>query len=278
MKGTEKKPSLEERLNSLSLPDAIPKPLTQRDVVEQNKEYIRKRASGDLVSLDTDYERLNKAVGGFEPNTILTVTGLSGGGKSTLSKRISNSMTKNLIAKDIDCICLSFNFEMLAHKTVGREVANKGKFSLKELYSSEHPLAASRMEYIFNVYHKSILDYPIIYVEEPQNHRDIGNIIYYYWKNLCKATGAYMIVEIDHAVIIKGMDGSSNEAKTKIDSLMETLNACKKKIATEGGNVFYMVLSQMNRDIKDKDRIQSPSLHYPMSSDLYSSSRQVVLN
>ena len=83
MKGTEKKLSLEERLSSLSLPDTIPKPLTQRDVVEQNKEYIRKRASGDLVSFDTDYERLNKAVGGFEPNTILTVTGLSGGGNVT---------------------------------------------------------------------------------------------------------------------------------------------------------------------------------------------------
>ena len=180
---------LKEKLNSLKedkdRPSFLPRILTQAQAIMQNKEYIRKRANGEIVFLDTCYPKLNKALM-LEPNTILTISGLSGGGKSTLSKRISNSMHENLIAKGKTSIGLSFNFEMLAQKTIGREIANRGKISLQELYSSEHPLAASKMEMIFKKYHSKLFNYPLLYVEEPQNHNVIGDTIYYYWKKLCK--------------------------------------------------------------------------------------------
>lgn len=267
----EKTTTLQERLNSLKGDKDSPVTIiTQREAVMQNKEYIRKKASGELVTFDTCYERLNKAIGGIEANTMMTISALSGGGKSTLAKRLVNSIVKNLMDKGKECMSLSFNFEMLAHKTVGREVANMSKVSLKELYSSEHPLSSSRMEYLFNKYYKQIIDYPILYVEEPAHYTEIGNAIYYYWKKLCKDTGTYMIVEVDHAVITRGKEGE--DQKAKIDGLMETLNRVKKKIANEGGNVFYIILSQMNREIKDKDRMNNPSQHYPLTSDLFASS------
>ena len=263
---------LKEKLNSLNesktKPHGLPRIMTQAQAVMQNKEYIRKRASGELVFLNTCYDRLNKALM-LEPNTILTISGLSGGGKSTLSKRISNSIHENLMKAGHSSFGLSFNFEMLAQKTIGREIANMGKISLQELYSSEHPLAASKMEMIFKKYHSQLFDYPLLYVEEPQDHKVIGNTIYYYWKELCKE-GEYLIVEIDHAVITKGLTGDNQ--KDKVDNLMETLNGVKKKIAYEGGNVFFIVLSQMNRDIKKIERIQIPNMHYPISSDLMASS------
>jgi replicative DNA helicase len=259
---------LKEKLNSLKTPAGLPRILTQAQAVMQNKEYIRKRASGELVFLETCYPRLNKAVM-FEPNTMLTISALSGAGKSTLSKRISNSIHANLIKKGINAIGLSFNFEMLAQKTIGREVANMSKMSLTELYSSEHPLAASKMEQVFKQYHSQLFDYPLIYVEEPQDYKVIGETIYFYWKELC-AKEDYFIVEIDHAVITKGRTGDTQ--KDKIDNLMEELNRIKKKIAYEGGNVFYIILSQMNRDIKSVERIQVPNMHYPQNSDLMASS------
>lgn len=70
---------LKEKLNSLKVPDGLPRILTQAQAVMQNKEYIRKRASGELVFLETCYPRLNKALM-LEPNTMLTISGLSGGG------------------------------------------------------------------------------------------------------------------------------------------------------------------------------------------------------
>lgn len=259
---------LKEKLNSLKVPTGLPRILTQAQAVMQNKEYIRKRANGEIVFLNTCYERLNSALM-LEPNTMLTLSGLSGSGKSTLSKRISNSIHANLIKSGRTGIGLSFNFEMLAQKTIGREVANMSKMTLQELYSSEHPLAASKMEQVFKQYHSQLFNYPLIYVEEPQTHKVIGDTIYYYWKELCK-NGEYLIVEIDHAVITKGLPG--NTQKDKVDDLMETLNNVKKKIAYENGSVFFIILSQMNRDIKKVERMQIPAMHYPISSDLMSSS------
>lgn len=259
---------LKEKLNSLKKPSHLPRILTQAQAVMQNKEYIRKRASGELVFLNTCYDRLNKALM-LEPNTMLTITGLSGGGKSSISKRISNSIHENLKKQNKNSIGLSFNFEMLAQKTIGREVAGRAKISLQELYSSEHPLAAAKMEMVFKKHHSKLFDYPLIYVEEPQDHKVIGDTIYYYWKELCEPED-YFIVEIDHAVITKGRTGDNQ--KDKVDNLMETLNNIKKKISYEGGCVFFIVLSQMNRNIKDKDRMQIPQLHYPNTADLFAAS------
>jgi hypothetical protein len=190
--------------------------------------------------------------------------------KSTLSKRLMNSITDNVISSNRTCVSLSFNFEMLAHKTVGREISNMSKMTLKELYSSDHPLADHVIDRLIRKHYDKINKYPIIYVEEPENHITIGNSIYYYWHKLCKKDNSVMIVEIDHAVITKGKD--SDTQKDKIDDLMETINRVKKRIASEGGEVFYLILSQMNRDIKHRDRLTDPSQHYPVSSDLLSSS------
>ena len=39
-----------------------------------------------------------------------------------------------------------------------------------------------------------------------------------------------------------------------------------------GGNIFFIVISQMNRDIKSSDRIKIPNMQRPMTSDLFQSS------
>ncbi|NRB64692.1 MAG: hypothetical protein HRU40_16970 [Saprospiraceae bacterium] len=251
----------------------VPKLLDQKTVVEQNYQYALKRSRGEIVSLATCYKGLNHIIqGGFESNTMLTISALSGGGKSTLAKRLVNSIIANLSSGNSPKkgIALSFNFEMLAHKTVGREIANRSKTLLSDLYSSYGKTDEKFLEELYEDHYKKLMNYPLYYVEEPQNDLVIGKTIYETWKKLCKPTGKYMIVEIDHASITKGRQ--NEDAKRKIDNLMETLNYTKKKIASEGGNVFYIVLSQMNRDIKHRDRIMTEELHYPISSDLFQSS------
>ena len=246
-----------KNIKAEDLPAGVSKIITQEDAINRNIDYVRKRASGEIVPLQTSYPLLNKALGGgIELNTMMTISGLSGGGKSSLSKRIVNGINNNLLKIGRKCVSLSFNFEMLAHKTIGREISHLSKMTLKELYSSGHPLAASRIEKLIDTHYKSLLQYPIIYVEEPTDHEEIGKTIYYYWKKLCKKDNTVLIVEVDHAVITKGRQGDSQ--KDKIDNLMETLNRIKKKISNEGGEVFFIILSQMNRNIKSSDRITDP--------------------
>lgn len=251
-------------------PKKVAKLLTQQDAVDRNIQYIKDRANGNIEFLKTDYYRLNNALN-IEWNTMLTISALSGGGKSTLSKRISNSILSNLLLKSSSPICISFNFEMLAHKTIGREIAHLSKIQLSDLYSSkEKKLTEKEIDYIVSTYHEHLKSVPIYYVEEPEDYDTISNTIYYYWKKLCKPKNKGMIVEVDHAAICRGKQGDGQ--KEKIDKLMENLNFVKKKIANERGKVFFIVLSQMNRSIKSTERITNSVGHYPMTSDLFAAS------
>ena len=79
--------NLNDKLKSISkLPDGIAKIITQEQAIRDNIEYVKKRASGEIKALGTCYNKLNKALGGgFESNTILTLSGLSGGGNVTIN-------------------------------------------------------------------------------------------------------------------------------------------------------------------------------------------------
>jgi len=165
---------------------------------------------------------------------------------------------------------LSLNWEMLAHKTVGREISHLSKTKLKELYSSDNPIDDMKLNNIVLEYYEKLAEYPIVYVEEPTDYNTFGEMVYYYWKKLCAKDQINLIVEIDHAVICKGLNHDTQ--KDRIDKLMEEVNGAKKKISSEGGNVMFIALTQMNRNIKSIERKSVPEEHYPSTEDLFAAS------
>jgi replicative DNA helicase len=265
-----------KELEREATPPGVCRVMSQETVVNKSFDYIRNRMEGNFTVVRTFSSRLDKAIGYIEPNTTITISARSGGGKSTLSKRLINSMivnyTEDCIAKGIkdNVIGLSFNFEMLAHKTVGRELSKLSNLSLNTLYSSEVPLDPKAYSKLLNKYKSDLINTPLVYVEEPATYTDIGKTILHYWNVLCKAENKLFIVEIDHAMITKGKDGDVQ--KDRVDNLMDIVNTCKKTISSQGGNVIFIVLSQMNRDIISKERLLNPSLQYPNTSDLFGSS------
>jgi hypothetical protein len=68
------------------------------------------------------------------------------------------------------------------------------------------------------------------------------------------------------------LNKTSQSDKDKVDALMNGLVAIKKHVAAQGGNIFFIVISQMNRDIKNPERIKNTTLHRPQTSDLFQSS------
>lgn len=115
-----------------------------------------------------------------------------------------------------------------------------------------------------------LLKYDIYYVEEPGTHVGIKKTIWHYWQKFCKDTGEkdkLFIVEIDHTLLIKA-HGDNVQDKNKIDRLMNDLVALKKRIHSNGGQCFFIVISQLNRNVESIDRIRMPNMHRPSKSDL----------
>ena len=182
--------------------DGVAEFKTQDQVVKEAIDYATKRSLGQYEYLKTDYAKLNRAIqGGFDWNTTLTVSGLSSSGKSTLSSRLVSGMVKNAVTP---CIVLKFNFEMMAHKTVSREICNMANIDMKTLFSVNERLGQERLAELVKDYYNKVIDYPILYVEEPQNYLSIEKTIYVYWEKLCKEEGIGLIVEVDHSSIVTG--------------------------------------------------------------------------
>lgn len=258
-------------IESIEVPKGVCKVLSQKTVVDTHFKFLEDRMNGNYTKLESFSPQLDKALGYIEANTTMLISARSGGGKSTLSKRLSTSIINNYEkARPGKVECLSFNFEMVAHKTIGRQLSNMSNVSLDTLYSKDEPLDPNVFKSLLRKYKSDLLNTPMTYVEEPATYDQIGHSVMFYWNLLCREDKKLFIVEIDHVMITKGKDGDLQ--KDKIDKVMDILNVCKKRISSMGGEVVFLVLSQMNRDIISKERLLNPQLHYPNTSDLFGSS------
>lgn len=74
-------------------------------------EYIRERKNHQIQSLKTRWNKFNThCMGGIEPNTIYTIVGISGSGKSSFVNTLENDLID--LNPDQDVIILNFSFEM----------------------------------------------------------------------------------------------------------------------------------------------------------------------
>jgi putative ribosome biogenesis GTPase RsgA len=99
-------------------------------------DYINSRRSGTVKSLKTRWSKFNEAcMGGIEPNTIYSIAGISGSGKSSFLNSLETDIYD--LNKEVDFVVLSFNFEMLSSRQIGRKLSYKlSKTTRHSLYLS----------------------------------------------------------------------------------------------------------------------------------------------
>lgn len=229
-------------------------------VAQEAVNYIAGRREHNITSLKTRWMKFNKqCMGGIEPNTVYTIAGISGSGKSSMANLIQTDIID--LNPNEDVIVLTFSLEMVGFRQVGRTLSNKLRRTTSTLYSSETDLDENTFKDVINVSNQ-LKKYPIYFVDNPSTPTQVNNIIQWFYNKYVKDTNKHFVIIYDHALLTK-QEGSTIET---ISELERVFIQAKKLPLTS-----IIQLAQMNRNIEQPERINNPMSHYPMRSDLSSS-------
>lgn len=229
-------------------------------VAQEAINYIAGRRTHEIKSLSTRWAKLNKqCMGGIEPNTVYTIAGISGSGKSSFANLLQTDLFDLNPTEQV--IVLSFSLEMVGFRQVGRTLSNKLRKTTSELYSSETDLDDSDFSNVIKVAN-TLKKYEIYFVDNPTTPMEVGEIIKEFYESKVKGTSAHFVIVYDHALLTK-----------QVGSVIETISELERVFiqAKKLPSTSVVQLAQMNRNIEDTVRINNPLSHYPMRSDLSSS-------
>lgn len=229
-------------------------------VAQEAINYIAGRREHNITSLKTRWKKFNKqCMGGIEPNTVYTIAGISGSGKSSMANLIQTDIID--LNPDEDIIVLTFSLEMVGFRQIGRTLSNKLRRTTSDLYSSETDLDDNTFRKVISVSNQ-LKEYPVYFVDTPGTPTQVDTIIRTFYDKYVKGKHKHFIIIYDHALLTK-----------QIGSVIDTISELER--------VFIQVkklpmtsiiqLAQMNRNIESPERINNPLSHYPMRSDLSSS-------
>ena len=205
-------------------------------VAQETINYIAGRRDHNIVSLKTRWDKLNRqCMGGIEPNTIYTFAGISGTGKSSLCNTITTDIID--LNPEQNIVVLNFSLEMVGFRQVGRTLSSKLRKTTSTLYSSETDL-------------------------DDETFRKVIIVLNDFYAEYVKDTGKHFIITYDHTLLTKQI-GSVIETTSELEKVF--IRAKKLPLTS------IIQIAQMNREIEKPERINNPSAHYPMRSDLSSS-------
>ena len=239
--------------------------ITIEDAARKELRYISGRMSGDIKSLLTPWKKFNIAsMNGIEWGSITTIAGMSGSGKTAILNELETGLFE--MNPHEKFAVLSFNFEMMARRLVGRKISKAMNVSVKQMYNAdllEPTKNFAKHHYDKAVeYVKTIKDSPVCYVDVPGTVDEIINTVEHFAMGVPDNLDRGILMSLDHSLLTKKKDGQK-----QLDTLYElggAINQLKKKIKSS-----YVIVSQLNRSIESTERIQNKTLHYPQKSDVF---------
>ena len=152
-------------------------------------------------------------------NSFTVISGLSGSGKSSFANSLETDLFD--LNPNEDFVVLSFNFEMLASKQVGRKLSYKMKKTTSELYAGDVDAAkGDDDDYRTLLIHaEKIKQYPIYYVDCPGTVDEIRNtIIDFYAKP--EIRGKWLVIMFDHTLLVRlGVGEKERETLFKLQKM-----------------------------------------------------------
>lgn len=233
---------------------------------DEEMSYIKGRHSGNIKSLKTPWYKMNVAtMNGFEWGTINVIAGMSGSGKTSIVSQIEGQLFQ--MNKDQEFVVLSFNFEMLARRLVGRKISSEFRRPVKELYNAEiedpgKNVDSIELREIQKYLEQDIKHLPIYYCDHPGTPSQIRDTVLQFSQQP-EIKDKKVLVTLDHSILITPSRADHQERNT-LSEFSAIMNDVNKRIGST-----WIVLSQMNRNIEHKDRRDNDRLHFPQKQDVF---------
>jgi len=239
--------------------------LSLEDAARKELRYIKGRMENKIKSLKTPWKKFDKAgMNGIEWGSIITIAGMSGSGKTAILNELESGLFA--INPEENFAVLSFNFEMMARRLVGRKISKKLRMTTTQIYNADvenQDKNITEQTYQRAVdYAQSIKDLPLWYVDIPGTVQEIKNTIEYFAMGMECNIDRGILVTLDHSILVKKF-GEQNQNQVLYE-LAAMFNELKKKIKAS-----FVIVSQLNRGIEAVERIQNKNLHYPQKSDVF---------
>jgi hypothetical protein len=228
-----------------------------KSLIKAASQELSKLQSGENKLVKTGFECIDTHVGGLLPGDIVLASGLSGHGKSEfLFKLKENLMNVEINEEAKNYVYLDISLEMKMFNIFLRGVHRRLKKSKKRImFEGFTPEEAE----IANNYYTSLKDDRIFMVQEkvtPKSFRD--GVINFAEQHRNKKA---IFISLDHILLISG-----NDKKAVLDEVVECMNELKLIY----GNLYFIILSQMNRDLLKRVDEKSNKTT-PNSGDLFGS-------
>ena len=234
------------------------------DLIKEASEKILNLQSGREVPIRTRYDHLNdNLLGGLYNGIILTIAALSGFGKTTILKHIEDDIFNKALNPHCDeVVLLKCNYEMTTFNLLLRRLKEGLKMKMKTILTktfTENELAG------FNDILLAESHPNIFYIEKPLTPKEwYETVREFILQNQDKKS---ICISIDHLALTK----DTGNKKQAMDEMLDYMNDLKKEFS----NVFFIILSQMNRELEMRSDINHMQ---PKASDLYNSSNIMFIS
>ncbi len=214
------------------------------EVTKETEEYIDKRRKGLIKSVNTGYEKLNKALlDGIEYGSIITIGGRPSVGKTAYSSCILRGILKN---NDISNMAiLDFNWEMASKVLLLRDLSADSSISYKDIISAGNcKVTDEAYKYYQNVL-SGYAKLPIFFEEEPKTALEFADSVK---RKRDVLKDKKIIVRIDHATL--GVKAASEASQVEmLQNLLKVANKLKKE-----SEIIFLFLTQLNREVETRQQ------------------------
>lgn len=232
------------------------KPLHQ--LVKEAAQELHKLQKGEIKILKTGMPCIDDHIGGLLKGDIIVTAALSGHGKSEFLYKLKESVLSEEVNEGASNFAfIDYSLEMKVFNQYVRGLKRATGKAKKSILFEE--FSGEDLEKAIEYYKKLVKD-PRVYINQDpitplELYKECREFLQ---ENRDKEA---VIISIDHILLVSGSD-----KKSVIDEVMEYLNRLK----LEFDNVYFVVLSQMNRSILNRVA-EKNNASIPNTGDLYGS-------